>query len=80
MKDQTGVIQVSSIFTILLLGRVVYVVKKGKLQNPLPSDNMKNNRVDAILISNITVLEKQTKNDAKLWQIRHHNKMNIEFR
>ena len=56
------------------------MVKKGKLQNPLPSDNMKNNRVDAILISNITVLENQTKNDAKLWQIRHHNKMNIEFK
>ena len=42
---------------MLLLGRKVYVVNRGKHQNPLPSGNMKNNRVDVIIIRDTALLE-----------------------
>lgn len=57
MKDQTGVILITSILIMLLLGRKVYVVNRGKHQNLLPSGNMKNNRVDVIIIKDTALLE-----------------------
>ena len=57
MKDQTGVILITSIFIMLLLVSKVKVVNRGKHQNPLPSGNMKNNRVDVIIIRDTALLE-----------------------